>query len=438
MGSLESNRSILTQSRADQVIERWRVGDTRGEVLDVPEISESLEDGGSTVGSGLARDGIRSVLLDVSLLTVRGDNPGRHAATQTVEVKSVFLTVLRSLSVGQVVRADGERGRDMVVEATGLVVGNEEQGLVPLRALANGIIDLLDEDLTVGDVTGGVHGVGVGAAAGGVNVREFREDTEVGVLEEVFNGHHVGPGGLVDVGEEERIRFEFSVGAIVVEPGHALLVGGLEDGLARDTIVQEVIVILAMPSSGSCQSAQAVGVGRLLNALVKIKNIQIYRTYARNTREPAVESSELIHKVHERRNLLLRIVSHHLPCRLFWGQFGVVVKLCVEEARLVGDDLATGNRTIVWGVSSVELQVITSHGVVWIVEHGIIVLGLSTVLARGWVARILVVAERAVVDRVVQSLAAHASQNVIEGSGPYVSARLHIPQAELRNLLFHI
>ena len=126
MGSLESNRSILTQGLADQVIERWRVGDPRGEVFDIPEISESLEDGGSTVGSGLAGDGVRSILFDVSLLTVRGDNPSWHAATETVEVESVLLAILRSLSVGQVIGADGERGRDVVVETTGLVVRNEE------------------------------------------------------------------------------------------------------------------------------------------------------------------------------------------------------------------------------------------------------------------------------------------------------------------------
>ena len=301
--------------------------------------------------------------------------------------------------------------------------------------MADSVIDLLDKDLTVGDVAGGVHGVCVGAAAGGVDVRELRQDTQIRVLEEIFNRHHVRPGGLVDVGEEERIRFEFSVGAIVVEPRDALLVGGLEDGFARDAIVQEVIVILAMSGRGSCQSAQAVGVGRLLDRLVKPDDIRIHPTYSRHTREPTVESRELIHKVYERRNLLLGVVSHHLPCRLLWGQLGVVVELGVEEARLVGDDLSTGNRAIVWGVSPVELQVIASHGVVRIVEHGIIVLGLSTVLSGGWVARILVVAERSVVDRVIESLAAHTSQDVIEGSGPYVSACLHIPLTGIKGFV---
>lgn len=45
----------------------------------------------------------------------------------------------------------------MVVETTGLVEGDQEQGLVPLGTGADGVVDLLEQDLAGGDVAAWVH-----------------------------------------------------------------------------------------------------------------------------------------------------------------------------------------------------------------------------------------------------------------------------------------
>lgn len=78
----------------------------------------------------------------------------------------------------------------MVVEASSLVKGDDEEGVLPLRAVAEGVVHLLEENLAVGDEAGGVHGVSADAAARGVDVGELREAAEVGVLVELVEGLH--------------------------------------------------------------------------------------------------------------------------------------------------------------------------------------------------------------------------------------------------------
>lgn len=250
---------------ADEVVKGGRVLDTRAEVLQVPQVTEGLEHGGSTVRGRFAGDGVSTVALNVTLGGVRREQPGGDTTTETVEAKSVGAAIMRGLGVGLVVGADGKRGSDVVEESTGLVEGDKEKGLLPLGASADGIVDLLQENLTKGDVAGGVHGVGVQAAAGGVNVGQLGEKTQVGILVEVRGRDDVALGVFGGPVEEHGIGKEGTVGAVVVEPRDALLGGSLEDAGGRDGGGIEVLVVLAVAIGDTSDRTETVGVGGLVD-----------------------------------------------------------------------------------------------------------------------------------------------------------------------------
>lgn len=262
MGVSQSLRS-LARLRTNQMVESRRVRDTGRKVLQIPEVSKSLEDRGGTVRGSLAGGGVDTEVLNVSLGGVRRDEPGRHTAAQTVKVEGVGGAVGGGFGVGLVVWADGKRGLDVVEETAGLVVGDQQQGLVPLGPGADGIVDLLEEDLAEGDVAGGVHGVGVEAAARGVDVGELGQEAEVGVLVEVLEGNDVLFGILGDPAVEESVGEEGAVGAVVVLPADALLAGGLEDAGDVDARDVEAVVVGAVAIRGTGEGAEAVGVGGL-------------------------------------------------------------------------------------------------------------------------------------------------------------------------------
>lgn len=155
----------------------------------------------------------------------------------------------------------------MVVETAGLVEGDEQEGLVPLRPGTDGIVDLLDEDLAEGDVAGGVHGVGIEIAAGGVDVGELGQEAEVGVLVEVLERDDVLLGVLGSPVKEESVGKEGTVGAVVVLPGDVLLGGNLEDAGDVDARDVEAVVVGAVAIGGTGEGAQAVGVGGLFSSV---------------------------------------------------------------------------------------------------------------------------------------------------------------------------
>jgi hypothetical protein len=266
MGISQGRRSI-TLLRTNQVVKGRRVRNTRSKVLQIPEISKGLENRGGTVRGRLASGRVNTVVLNVSLGRVRRDKPGRHTAAQTVKVKGVGAAIGGGLGVGLVVWADGQRGLDVVVETAGLVEGDEQEGLVPLGTGADGIVDLLDEDLAERDVARGVHGVGVEVAAGGVDVGELGQEAEVGVLVEVLKGDDVLLRVLDGPVEEESIGKEGTVGAVVVLPGDVLLAGSLENAGDVDARDVETVVVVAVAISGTGEGAQAVGVGGLFSSV---------------------------------------------------------------------------------------------------------------------------------------------------------------------------
>lgn len=252
------------------MVERRRVGHTRSEVLQIPQETKSLEHGGGTVRLHLASSRVDTVVLNVTGLSVRGDQESGHTAAVTVVAESVILTVLGCLGVGLVVRADSSGGRDVVEETTSLVVGQKEERLFPLRAVAHGLVDLLDKDLAVGDITVGVHGVGVGTAARRVEVGQLRELTQVGVLEEVLDGDDACVSVFGGPVEEQAVREESTVGAVVVEPADVLGSSLLEDAVDLDGGDIEVVVVLSVAIGGTGNGTETVGVGRLNRQLMTL------------------------------------------------------------------------------------------------------------------------------------------------------------------------
>lgn len=234
------------QRGPNQVVESGRVLNTRRKVFEIPQVPQRLEHRGCAVRGLLASHGVDAVVFNVALGRVRRDKPRRHAATQTVKGEGVVGTIGSSLNVGLVIRADGKRGLDVVVEAACFVEGEEEKGLVPLRACPDRVVDLLDQDLAEGDVAGRVHGVCVEVAAGGVDVGELREEAQVGVLVEVLNGDNAALCVLSGPIEEERVWEEVAVGAVIVLPGDAVLAGDLEDARYLDAGDVEAVVVFAV------------------------------------------------------------------------------------------------------------------------------------------------------------------------------------------------
>lgn len=254
-GGGQEVRGVGAGLGADQVVEGWGVGDARGEVGNVIEVSKGLQDRRGAVRLRLTGSGVDAVVLKVSLGSEGGDEPGGHAATVAVEVQSVVLTIGRSFGVGQVVRADRQRGWNVVVETTGLIVGDEEQAALPERTVAKRLIDLLDKDLTVRHVAAGVHRVGVRATARRVDVGQGGQLTQVGILEEVLHGDNTAWGILGGPVEEESVGQESTVRPVIVQPADSLLCGRLEDRQNVNAGDIEAIIVLSMPRGGTCESA---------------------------------------------------------------------------------------------------------------------------------------------------------------------------------------
>lgn len=162
-------------------------------------------------------------MLDVGFGDPWGDDPLGKTAAVSVEVERVLLSIWRLLGVRQVIWANSSRRLVVVVEAAGLVEGDDEESVLPLWGDAEGVVDLLEEDLAGGDGAGWVHGVGGDAAAGGVDVGVRREGAEQCVLEELLEGDDVaGLFGSVGPVVEQSIGLESAVGPVVVLPGNAL------------------------------------------------------------------------------------------------------------------------------------------------------------------------------------------------------------------------
>lgn len=263
LGGGELDRSVLAGSVLDQVIEGGSILNTGVERLKVPEISESAEQGRGRVRHSLALV-VGTLLLNVALADPRRDQESGDTATQTVELESVLLTIGSLLGVGQVIGTSSQRRGNMVMEATALVKGQDEESLLPLGAGTERLIDLLDEGLAVGDQTAVVHGGGANAAAGGVQVGELGQRAAGSIGIELVHGDNLvlvagglGPGKPVGLGAST------ASGVPVVEPSVVGLAQLLEDGALGERIGTKGIIVATVATGGTSNDSKAVGVGRL-------------------------------------------------------------------------------------------------------------------------------------------------------------------------------
>lgn len=181
------DRGISAGCVLNKMLKRRRGSNPRRERLKVPEIAESAQDRRSRIGHNLSIR-VSALLLDLTLSNPRRDQESRDATTETVKGERILLTGRRDLGVRQVIRAGGQRGRDVVVETACLIEGEDQECLFPLWAGAECVVDILDEGFTFGNETGWVHGVCAHATAGGVNEGEFRERASCRISVEGIQG----------------------------------------------------------------------------------------------------------------------------------------------------------------------------------------------------------------------------------------------------------
>lgn len=187
----------------------------------------------------------------------------------------------------------------MISETAVLVEGDDEEGFVPLRGFAEGLVDSSHEVLAHVDRGGGVHRHVV--AAFWVDPAELRQGAGLRVGVELVNGLDVLGGVLGDPVVEHGIRRETAGsdvgGVFVVDPRDALFGQLLEDGvlLHAGGVIDFAIVAIACRCSRS-----------------EIGTVAVSR--ARNGREPTIEEDKVLcHGVGDR-DEVGRVVVHHFGC----------------------------------------------------------------------------------------------------------------------------
>lgn len=87
-------------------------------------------------------------ILHNSLLNPRRNQKRGDANTQTPEVEGDGFPIAREFGIGQVIAGRDTHGRgDMVGETTVLIEGKNEEGILPLRGRAEGLVDGFHERL---------------------------------------------------------------------------------------------------------------------------------------------------------------------------------------------------------------------------------------------------------------------------------------------------
>jgi len=334
----------------DQILESSGPGHARGENVQIPQLRQEREDGGVGVLARLA-DGL---IHDNTLADPGRDQEGGYPRTETLEVERHRLAVRGVLGVGEVVtRGDVDGGGDVVGETAVLVEGQNEEGLVPLRGGAEGLVDALDEALPHGDGRRGV--VGPVVAAFRVDVGEAGELAGLGVLVELGQGLDVGRGLAGRHGPVVEHGVGQKAGRVgVVDPGDVLLGQLLEDGTLRESRDVEISVVSAVAVRRARGEVRAVRVRR-----------------ARDGTEPAVEENEVLGHGVEHRDVVRGQVVDRLSRA--GNVVGVVGEhLLGHEALHRGLLLARLDRGLVRVPGAEQLHVHAADAVVWIVWRDVL------------------------------------------------------------------
>ena len=172
---------------------------------------------------------VGTLRLDNALLNPGRNKQGRNTAAETVEFEGVVSSRWNFLGVSEVIRSRCQWWRNVVVETTCLIVGQDEEGLVPLGTGAEGIVDVFDEGFAVGDETRRVHGVSADVAAGWVDEGEFGELACVSSFKELLQ--RLGLVGVAALeGPVEEVSVDHAGRGVVVHPSVAAVGELLEDG----------------------------------------------------------------------------------------------------------------------------------------------------------------------------------------------------------------
>lgn len=250
---------VIAHHALDQPIKRRRLLHARVEGRKVPQVAQRTQHRRRRVRHGRSVR-VRALLLHEALLHPRRDEERRQAAAQTVKLERVVLAAGRLGRVRETVGTDGHGRCDVVVEATGLVERDQQSGLVPLRAGADGLVDVFDERFAVGDEALRVHGGGADATAGRAEDGEMGQVACFGVAVEVGERlHEAGVATVIRPFEPERVLFR-SV-RDVVPPGLVLLRELLKHGHLGHGAIVEVIRTVTRGSAGV--EGHTVRVGRL-------------------------------------------------------------------------------------------------------------------------------------------------------------------------------
>lgn len=133
---------LAPDSIKEEMLKRSRRLHSRRQLLNAPELRQKVQNTSVRVLSTK----VLALVLHKTLADPRRDQHGGHTDSQPIKGKSDVLSVLGFFGVGEVVTCGDAHGRgDVISETAMLVKGEDEERGVPLRRVADGLVDTLDE-----------------------------------------------------------------------------------------------------------------------------------------------------------------------------------------------------------------------------------------------------------------------------------------------------
>lgn len=146
-----------------------------------------------------------------------------------------------------------------------------------------------------------------------------------------------------------------------------------------------------------------------------------------------VESQEVLDEGSQNWNLIFGVIVHDLNSKLCGvGLRAVIVDLLGNETLVVREQGAISNGIVVRGPLAIKFHVVTSGSMARVIGNRVVVLGPSAVVACARIRHIVRVAERTIVDGVLDALVCLAAQKIVHG------AVLHAQQDDVLDLVLHV
>lgn len=133
---------LAPNSVQEQMLKCSRGLHPRRQLLHAPKLRQEVQDTSVRV----LPTKVLALILNKTLAHPRRNQHGGDTDTQPVKGKSNILSILGCLGVGEAVTCGHAHGRgDMISETAVLVKSEDEERGVPLRRVANGLVDAFDE-----------------------------------------------------------------------------------------------------------------------------------------------------------------------------------------------------------------------------------------------------------------------------------------------------